>query len=113
VRRRGARAAEGARASDGQGASPLIGAQHEVGHGVHAKAATAAAQQLCCLRAMGSAGPTAGPRWAEADRVGSGLRAQPRRKGMVFFLFSEFIFNAKTILVKTRNFLKARKILRK
>jgi hypothetical protein len=110
--RRGARAVEGARAHDGQGASPLISARNEVGRGVHAKAVVAA-QQLCCLLAMGSAGPAAGSRWAEVDRVGSGLRARPRRKGMVFFLFSKFIFNAKTIPLKTRNCLKARKILRK
>jgi hypothetical protein len=47
---------------------------------------------------------------ADAGRSGSGLRARPRKEGFVFF---EFIFNAKTIPEKSRNCLKARKILRK
>jgi hypothetical protein len=51
---------------------------------------------------MGSAGLAAGLRWAEADWVGSGLRARPRKKGIVFFLFSDF-FNAKTIPEESRN----------
>jgi hypothetical protein len=57
---------------------------------------------------MGLAGPPVG-----LERVGSGPRARPRRKGMVFFLFSEFILNAKTILENLENVLKARKILGK
>jgi hypothetical protein len=38
-----------------------------------------------------------------------GPRAQPRRKGLDFFLFSKFIFNAKTILEKSRNCFKGMK----
>jgi hypothetical protein len=60
------------------------------------------------LRPIGSAGLAAGPRWAEADRVGSGLRARPKKKGIVLFLFSEF-FNAKTIPEVSRNCFKGTK----
>jgi hypothetical protein len=64
------------------------------------------------LRQMGSAGLAAGPRWAEADRVGSGLRARPRKKWIVFF-FPNLFSMPKQIPGKSRNYLKARKILRK
>jgi hypothetical protein len=47
---------------------------------------------------------------ARLGRGGSGLRARPGRVGFYFF---EFIFNAKTIPEKSRNFLKARKIIQK
>jgi hypothetical protein len=42
-----------ARARGEPGHPPFIGARHEVGCGAHANAATAAAQQLCCLRPDG------------------------------------------------------------
>jgi hypothetical protein len=53
----------------------------------------------------------AGQRLGLAE-MGRAYGLGPDRKGIVF-LISEFIFNAKTIPVKTRNCLKARKILRK
>jgi hypothetical protein len=64
---------------------------------------------------MGHAGPS-GLKRTRAVRTGSGLRARPVRNRIVFFLFfffSEFISSAKTIPAKTRNCLRARKILRK
>jgi hypothetical protein len=56
-------------------------------------------------------------RWAsrgpgELERVGPSGSAQTERIGFVIIFF-EFIFNAKTIPEKSRNYLKARKILRK
>jgi hypothetical protein len=55
---------------------------------------------------MGPAGPTVGLGWT---RVGPSGSAQEGR----FCFFFEFIFNAKTIPEKSRNCLKARKILEK
>jgi hypothetical protein len=78
--------------------------------GTHAKDAwrrrpCAAALLLCGRAQMGLAG---GP-WP--DRDWSGLRTRPKPKGGVLSLFFEFIFNVKTIPEKSRNSLKARKIL--
>jgi hypothetical protein len=62
---------------------------------------------------MGHAGPS-GLKPTRAVRTGSGLRARPVRIAFFFFsFFSEFISSAKTIPAKTRNCLRARKILRK
>jgi hypothetical protein len=65
------------------------------------------AQQHCCF--------AAGPRWAwraghDRTEIGRAFGLGPNRKEG-FSLFFEFIFNVKTIPEKSRNSLKARKIL--
>jgi hypothetical protein len=84
-------------------------------HGTHAEEEAAAGAGLPAWHAM-ARGPAqmgfGGPGcWAEAD-AGRAFWLNPSRKDRVSF-FSEFIFNAKTIPEKSRNCLKARKILRK
>jgi hypothetical protein len=83
--------------------------------GTDAKRATAAGHavkrrdmEMWPLAQMGFGGPAVG-----LNRNGLVLRAQPRRIGY-FFLFNlpKLLFNAKTILVKTKNVFKARKILK-
>jgi hypothetical protein len=54
-------------------------------------------------------GPARADGWAGVD-AGWAFGLDPGRKVLFFF---KFIFNAKTILEKSRNCLKARKIIRK
>jgi hypothetical protein len=78
------------------------------GHGAHAKNALAAALAMRPLWPMGLSGP--GGR-AGADWVGPTGSAQTGRIGFLFF--TNLFLMRKQIPEKSRNCLKARKILRK
>jgi hypothetical protein len=89
--------------------SPFIGAGREDGRGAHTKAEAAAAcratQQLCCAFSPDGLLRAGGPGWRWVGLADAGS-AQKDRIGI---FISEFIFNAKTIPVKTRNCIKAEK----